>query len=289
VAPNLAKVARSAIAEAVLAPRPGLHQLPAAGDGFRAYDCVCALGARSAPSAGVYARTRAGVELGGAFLVRSSLGDALLVPNAILLGNAGGEYEFHHVDDRGDRSVVFEYDDAFLEEIGPGGFRRASIPSSPETTSAAALAFEALSEPDPEAILEAALAVAGVAMAADARRPTRAAAAVAVHASRVARAIRYVETHSADDCSLATLAREARLTRYHFLRVFAALTGQTPRQHVIGARLRRAATALRTTRKPVTAIAFDVGFGDVSHFIRSFTRAFARSPRAYRQLGSSSR
>lgn len=104
-----------------------------------------------------------------------------------------------------------------------------------------------------------------------------------MYAPRVARAVRHVEAHSADDCSLATLAREARLTRYHFLRVFAALTGQTPRQHVIAARLRRAATALRTTRRPVTAVAFDAGFGDVSHFIRSFTRAFARSPSAYRQ------
>lgn len=41
--------------------------------------------------------------------------------------------------------------------------------------------------------------------------------------------------------------------------------------------------ALRTTRKPVTAIAFDVGFGDVSYVVRSFTRAFLRSPRADRQ------
>jgi transcriptional regulator GlxA family with amidase domain len=134
--------------------------------------------------------------------------------------------------------------------------------------------------------VKAALAVAGVAIAADARRPRRAAQAVALYASRIARAVRHVEAHSADDCSLTTLAREARLTSYHFLRVFAALTGQTPRQHVIATRLRRAATALRTTRKPVTAIAFEVGFGDVSHFVRSFTRAFARSPRAYRQLGS---
>lgn len=282
MAPDLAKVARRAVAEALVARRPGLHPLPA-GDGFRAYDCVCALGARSAPSTGAYARTRAGVELGGAFLVRSSLGEALMAPNAMLLGNAGGEYEFRHVDDGGDRSLVFEYDGAFLDEIGPGSFRRASIPGSPGTASAAALAVEALREPDPEAILEAAFAVAGVAIAADARRPTRAAAAVALYASRVARAVRYIEAHSADDCSLATLAREARLSRYHFLRVFAALTGQTPRQHVIAVRLRRAATALRTTRTPVTAIAFDVGFGDVSHFVRSFTRAFTRSPRAYRQ------
>lgn len=50
-------------------------------------------------------------------------------------------------------------------------------------------------------------------------------------------------------------------------------------QHVIATRLRRAAAALRTTRKPVTAIAFDVGFGDVSHFVRSFTRICAVAAR----------
>ncbi|MBC7974867.1 MAG: helix-turn-helix transcriptional regulator, partial [Myxococcales bacterium] len=100
---------------------------------------------------------------------------------------------------------------------------------------------------------------------------------------RVARALRYIEAHSADDCSLETLADDAKLGRYHFLRVFRAITGQTPRQHVIATRLRAAASALRTSRTPITRVALETGFLDPSHFTATFARAFGVSPRAYRK------
>jgi transcriptional regulator GlxA family with amidase domain len=223
------------------------------------------------------------VELAGTFLVRSSLGDALLAPNAILLGRAGDAYELRHVDDGGDRSLVFEFEDAFLDDIPGGRFRRVVIPSTAAATTAAVLAHIAVRDGEPEAILEAALAIAGVARDTGTRASNTTSASTRQHAGRVARALRYAEAHSADDCSLATLAREAKLTRYHFLRMFAALTGQTPHQYVIATRLRKAAIALRATRKPITEIAFAAGFGDLSNFTRSFTRAFAVSPRAYRR------
>jgi AraC family transcriptional regulator len=34
----------------------------------------------------------------------------------------------------------------------------------------------------------------------------------------------------------------------------------------------------------VTAIAYDVGFGDLSNFVRSFRRAAGLSPRAFRRV-----
>jgi AraC-like DNA-binding protein len=61
------------------------------------------------------------------------------------------------------------------------------------------------------------------------------------------------------------------------------VTGQTPRQFVIATRMRVAAIALRTTRRRITDIALDAGFGDLSHFTVSFARVFGVSPRAYRQ------
>jgi len=62
------------------------------------------------------------------------------------------------------------------------------------------------------------------------------------------------------------------------------VTGRTPRQHVIATRLRAAARRLAATRTPVTRVALEAGFGDLSHFIASFARAFGASPRAYRAL-----
>jgi len=85
-----------------------------------------------------------------------------------------------------------------------------------------------------------------------------------------------------EDCSLDTLADIARLTSFHFLRMFRAVTGQTPRQLVIATRLGVAATALRGSRARITDVALEAGFGDLPYFTTSFTRAFELSPRAYR-------
>jgi AraC family transcriptional regulator len=74
---------------------------------------------------------------------------------------------------------------------------------------------------------------------------------------------------------LTALAREARLNRYHFLRIFQQLTGLTPHQYVLRARL---------VLEPawVLDIALDSGFGDVSNFNHAFRAEFGVTPRAYR-------
>jgi AraC-like DNA-binding protein len=82
--------------------------------------------------------------------------------------------------------------------------------------------------------------------------------------------------------SLSELARDAGLSSYHFLRVFKDTTGITPHQWLLRARLRRAALLLVATRNAVTDIALDVGFEDLSNFIRTFRAEFGTSPRSYR-------
>jgi AraC-like DNA-binding protein len=100
--------------------------------------------------------------------------------------------------------------------------------------------------------------------------------------ARVTRAVRLVERRPDDALTLGTLATEARLSPYHFLRTFERLTGVTPHQYVLRARLREAATRLAAERGKVLDIALDAGFGDVSNFNRSFRSEFGVSPRAYR-------
>jgi AraC-like DNA-binding protein len=248
---------------------------------FEAHDCVCGHDARTPTIAGAYARAKIGVMLVGGFHARSREGSVVVGPGTLLLGNAGAEYEYRHLDDGGDRSLGFTYEASLLDELGAAGFRRASIPPSPATAPAVALAHQALCTGDPEAVREAALAVAAAAIAA---QPD-----VLVDASPDQRpilaALRYIDAHHAADCSLATLAAHARLSPFHFLRRFRAATGQTPRQAVIAARLRAAATQLRSTRAPILDIALAVGFNDLSHFTTTFTRAFGRSPGRYRAAG----
>jgi transcriptional regulator GlxA family with amidase domain len=99
---------------------------------------------------------------------------------------------------------------------------------------------------------------------------------------RVVEAIRFVESEAVRPLQLRDLAAIAGMSKYHFLRVFRRLTGLTPHQYLISARLRRAALALASSRRPVITIALDAGFGDLSTFNKTFRAAFGLTPRQYR-------
>jgi len=105
---------------------------------------------------------------------------------------------------------------------------------------------------------------------------------VARDASRISRVLRQLEASSAEPTSLDDLSRAAGLSRYHFLRTFKRVTGITPHQWLLRTRLRHAAERLVTSRDPITEIALDVGFDDLSNFIRSFRTEFGISPGRYR-------
>jgi len=70
----------------------------------------------------------------------------------------------------------------------------------------------------------------------------------------------------------------AGISRYHFLRTFKLVTGVTPDQWLLRSRLRDAARRLATARDPITAVALDVGFRDLSNFVRTFRAEFGVSP-----------
>jgi AraC-like DNA-binding protein len=53
--------------------------------------------------------------------------------------------------------------------------------------------------------------------------------------------------------------------------------------------LRRAARLLANDAEPITRIAYAVGFGDLSNFVRTFRRAAGVSPRAFRKASRGDR
>ena len=116
---------------------------------------------------------------------------------------------------------------------------------------------------------------------------------VAVSARDRRRAVRvalWLDAHAhREPIDLAQAAHEAGVSAFHFLRLFAAVTGVTPHQYLVRARLRRAARLLAEDAAPIAAVAYEVGFGDLSNFVRSFRRAAGVSPRQFRSAAHADR
>ncbi len=88
----------------------------------------------------------------------------------------------------------------------------------------------------------------------------------------------YVEGQPDCELTLAKLAALARLSPYHFARLFKDTTGQTVHAYVRERRLLHACYLLRATRLPIAFIATETGFADESHFVRSFKARFGVTP-----------
>jgi AraC family transcriptional regulator len=92
-----------------------------------------------------------------------------------------------------------------------------------------------------------------------------------------------------ESIDLQAAAAAAGMSAFHFLRVFSSVVGVTPHQYLLRARLRRASRLLAGSDRPVTDVAFDVGFGDLSNFVRTFHRAAGVSPRRFRRMAHGDR
>jgi AraC-like DNA-binding protein len=93
----------------------------------------------------------------------------------------------------------------------------------------------------------------------------------------------WLDEHSSRPIDLDDAAAEAGVSPFHFLRLFSRVLGVTPHQYLVRSRLRHAARLLAENGRDVTDIAYDVGFGDLSNFVRTFHRAAGVSPLKFRQ------
>jgi AraC-like DNA-binding protein len=98
----------------------------------------------------------------------------------------------------------------------------------------------------------------------------------------VSRALELIEERYAEPITLSDAARAARYSRCHFSKVFREQLGICFVSYLGRVRLRRAAELLTRTRMPVTSVALEVGFNDLSHFERVFRTKYHRSPSKFR-------
>ncbi len=99
---------------------------------------------------------------------------------------------------------------------------------------------------------------------------------------RIGESVSYLELHLQNEVNVDLLAEKARMSKRSFLRAFRLATGSSPIAWLIETRVQRAAQLLRRTSRPVTDIAFEVGFNDSNYFTRQFTKRTGLSPTRYR-------
>jgi AraC family transcriptional regulator of adaptative response/methylated-DNA-[protein]-cysteine methyltransferase len=84
--------------------------------------------------------------------------------------------------------------------------------------------------------------------------------------------------------SLATLARSAGLSPYHFHRLFTAIVGITPKTYALAERQKRVRRALAGTKRVTDAI-FDAGFGSGSRFYADSSKVLGMTATRFKNGG----
>ena len=265
----------------------------ASGDGWSVDDVVCSHGPDDRPFEEQHDDVVIAIVTSGSFQYRAAgaaAGREMMTPGSILLGSHGQCYECGHEHAAGDRCLSFRFTPEYFESIsadarGRGAdraFRLVRLPPARELSPLVAEACAALGGSVEEGWEELGVRLAARAVHFDSCRAPSSDPVSASAVARVTETIRAIEDRPDETMSLASLARLAGLSRFHFLRMFESLTGVTPHQYILRARLRLAATRLQLDTSKILDVALDSGFGDVSNFNRTFRAEFGVSPRAYR-------
>lgn len=100
----------------------------------------------------------------------------------------------------------------------------------------------------------------------------------------VARAVKIIQERFADDLDLATVAREAGVSRSVLRDRFVQLLGDPPMRYCAKWRMRTAARLLREDEVNTANIAHAVGFSSEAAFNRAFKREFGQPPATWKRL-----
>jgi AraC family transcriptional regulator len=221
----------------------------------------------------------------GNFGCRARGGSFELVTGSILIGHPGDEYICTHEHGGGDECLSFHPAPALVEMVG---YRRdiwqsVYVPPLPELMVLGELAQAAVERRTEVGLEEIGMLLAARFVEILSGQPRRPAEVRACDRRRAVEAALWIDANAHEPIDLESTAREFGLSSFHFLRLFTKVLGVTPHQYLIRSRLRRAARLLADDARSITEIALDVGFADLSNFVRTFHRAAAVSPRRFRR------
>ena len=263
----------------------------ASGAGWIVEDIVCTSGPQDRPYDEQHRSVAIAIVTSGTFQYRGSGANRreMMTPGSVLLGSPGQYFECGHEHGVGDRCLSFRFTPEYFHLITAGAadakrtFTSLRLPPQRRLSPVIADACAALSGSKQIAWEELGVRLAARAVELDTKAEPGRGAIPPASMARVTRTVRMIEEQPAGEWTLVRLAREARLSPFHFLRTFQNLTGATPHQYLLRVRLRAAALRLAAEPTSVLDIALDAGFGDVSNFNHAFLAEFGVNPSLHRR------
>jgi AraC-like DNA-binding protein len=214
-----------------------------------------------------------------------------LVAGSILVGHPGDEYVCTHDHVCGDECLSFFLTPELVEAIGDRTevWRIGAAPPLPELMVLGELAQAAADGRSDIGLDEVGQLFASRFVEVVSGRPRDPVQAKAQDRRRAVEAALWIDAHSHQEINLEDAAAQADVSPFHFLRLFSSVLRVTPHQYLVRSRLRHAARLLADDKNSITDIAYDVGFGDLSNFVRTFHRAAGVSPRRFREASRGDR
>jgi AraC-like DNA-binding protein len=214
-----------------------------------------------------------------------------LVAGSVLIGHPGDEYTCTHEHVCGDECLSFFLSAELVETLGDSKaiWQAGSAPPLPELVVLGELAQSAADGNSDIGLDEIGQVLASRFVEVASGKPRKAASLAARDRRRAVEAALWIDAHSHRPIGLEDAAGQAGISPFHFLRLFSDTLGVTPHQYLVRSRLRHAARRLADDDSAITDIAYDVGFGDLSNFVRTFHRAAGASPLRFRQASRGDR
>ena len=208
-----------------------------------------------------------------------------LVAGSVLVGYPGTEFVCTHDHVCGDECLTFYLQPELVDAIGGSAkfWQAGAAPPLPELMVLGELAQAAAEGRSDIGLDEIGQIFASRFVEAASGRARRPARTTARDRRRAVETALWIDAHSHRQIELEDIAAQAGISPFHFLRLFSSVLGVTPHQYLVRSRLRHAARLLARDERTVTDIAYDVGFADLSNFVRTFHRAAGVSPLKFRQ------
>ncbi|MDA8169822.1 MAG: helix-turn-helix domain-containing protein [Nitrospiraceae bacterium] len=101
--------------------------------------------------------------------------------------------------------------------------------------------------------------------------------------SNIMRVLNHLEENFQSHICLERLADEAGMSKHHFCRIFKKHTGASPMQFLANLRVDRAKELLKDASFTVSMVAAEVGFNDLSCFIKHFKKVTGKTPSDFKR------